>query len=256
MAMVQCKACGKIYDYEKNGCCPSCGAYNRPPRRERVDADGTVHHLTGQERRSVPHGGKVCFEKKECHEKKVCFEDEARKKPAHRSFSLTSGQRVLLVFMLFVVLGVIASFASSGRLHWGGSREPDTPSYPAHNVSEDPAVPSDDWLAWVPWQDALVGLADFDYADGQLTVWLYIGLPADQVLPDQIQLYGVDADAMDYSLEPELASEASYLGDSQWRLTFPLPSDNLYYDGTLGLSFLDDQGVEENSFLIPVFLTT
>ena len=63
MAMVQCKACGKIYDYEKNGCCPSCGAYNRPPRRERVDADGTVHHLTGQERRSVPHGGKVCFEK-------------------------------------------------------------------------------------------------------------------------------------------------------------------------------------------------
>lgn len=57
MAMVQCKACGKIYDYEKNGCCPSCGAYNRPPRRERVDADGTVHHLTGQERRSVPRGG-------------------------------------------------------------------------------------------------------------------------------------------------------------------------------------------------------
>ena len=103
MAMVQCKACGKIYDYEKNGCCPSCGAYNRPPRRERVDADGTVHHLTGQERRSVPRGGKVCFEKKECHEKKVCFEDQARKKPAHRSFSLTSGQRVLLVFMLFAV---------------------------------------------------------------------------------------------------------------------------------------------------------
>ena len=51
MAMVQCKACGKIYDYEKNGCCPSCGAYNRPPRRERVDADGTVHHLTGATRR-------------------------------------------------------------------------------------------------------------------------------------------------------------------------------------------------------------
>ena len=85
MAMVQCKACGKIYDYEKNGCCPSCGAYNRPPRRERVDADGTVHHLTGQERRSVPRGGKVCFEKKECHEKKVCFEEQARKKPAQQA---------------------------------------------------------------------------------------------------------------------------------------------------------------------------
>ena len=69
MATIHCKACGKSYNYEKNGCCPECGAYNRPPRRERVDADGTVHHLTGQERRSVPRGGKVCFEKKECHGK-------------------------------------------------------------------------------------------------------------------------------------------------------------------------------------------
>lgn len=47
MATVHCKACGKSYNYEKNGCCPECGAYNRPPRRERVDADGTVHHLDG-----------------------------------------------------------------------------------------------------------------------------------------------------------------------------------------------------------------
>lgn len=45
MATVHCKACGKSYSYEENGCCPSCGAYNRPPRRETVEADGTVHHL-------------------------------------------------------------------------------------------------------------------------------------------------------------------------------------------------------------------
>lgn len=31
MATVHCKACGKSYNYEKNGCCPECGAYNRPP---------------------------------------------------------------------------------------------------------------------------------------------------------------------------------------------------------------------------------
>ena len=36
MATVHCKACGKSYNYEKNGCCPECGAYNRPPRREQV----------------------------------------------------------------------------------------------------------------------------------------------------------------------------------------------------------------------------
>lgn len=251
MAMVQCKACGKIYDYEKNGCCPSCGAYNRPPRRERVDADGTVHHLTGQERRSVPRGGKVCFEKKECHEKKVCFEDQARKKPAHRSFSLTSGQRVLLVFMLFVVLGIIASFASSVRLHWGGSREPDTPSYPAHDASEVPAVPSDSWVG-VPWQGGQVGLLDYEYADGQLTVLLYIDLPADQVMLDQLQLYGFEQCAGYYSLEPEPPSEAEYLGEGRWQLTFPLPSDDLYYNNFLELSLLDADGVEENSILISV----
>ena len=248
MAMVQCKACGKSYNYEKNGCCPECGAYNRPPRRERVDADGTVHHLTGQERRSVPRGGKVCFEKKECHEKKVCFEDEARKKPAHRSFSLTSGQRVLLVFMLFVVLGIIASFASSVRLHWGGSREPETPSYPAHDVTEVPAVPSDSWVG-VPWQGGQVGLLDYEYADGQLTVLLYIDLPADQVMLDQLQLYGFEQCAGYYSVEPEPPSEAEYLGEGQWQLTFPLPSDDLYYNNFLELSLLDADGVEENSIL-------
>ena len=51
MATIHCKACGKSYNYEKNGCCPECGAYNRPPRREQVYADGTVHHLDGSSRR-------------------------------------------------------------------------------------------------------------------------------------------------------------------------------------------------------------
>ena len=58
MVRVKCRNCGKVYDYRKNEICPGCGAYNRPPRREVVDADGTVHIV--QE--------KVCFEEKECHE--------------------------------------------------------------------------------------------------------------------------------------------------------------------------------------------
>ena len=245
MAMVQCKACGKIYDYEKNGCCPSCGAYNRPPRRERVDADGTVHHLTGQERRSVPRGGKVCFEKKECHEKKVCFEDEARKKPAHRSFSLTSGQRVLLVFMLFVVLGIIASFASSGRLHWGGSREPDTPSYPVTPATQEPAV-SQDWLDWVPWQGGQVGLLGASYEDGVLQVELEIQRDPGDVLLDDFWLYCVDEDGQELT---RAVSDAS-CQEQYWTLHFDLSADwydNLQY---VELQLLAPDGTQDGFLLL------
>lgn len=239
MAMVQCKACGKIYDYEKNGCCPSCGAYNRPPRRERVDADGTVHHLTGQERRSVPRGGKVCFEKKECHEKKVCFEDQARKKPAHRSFSLTSGQRVLLVFMLFVVLGIIASFASSVQLHWGGSREPDTPA------TQEPAA-SQDWLWWSDWQGGRVGLLGASYEDGVLQVELEIQRDPGDVLLDDFWLYCVDEDHQELTLP---VSEAS-CQEQYWTLHFDLSADwydNLQY---VELRLLAPDGTQDGFLLL------
>lgn len=80
MATIRCKACGKVYVYEKEGCCPSCGAYNRPPKREWVNADGTVQHMTDAayaKRKQVM--GKVCFEEKECHEEKVCYEDQTRR---------------------------------------------------------------------------------------------------------------------------------------------------------------------------------
>ena len=79
MATIHCKACGAIYRYEKEGCCPKCGAYNRPPKRERVNADGTVQHMTDAAYEKRQHAqGKVCFEEKECHEEKVCYEDQAR----------------------------------------------------------------------------------------------------------------------------------------------------------------------------------
>ncbi len=71
MANVHCQSCGRTYDYEKYGCCPNCGAYNRRPRREWVDVDGTVHHGARKQE-------KVCYEKKTCYEEKVCFEEQAR----------------------------------------------------------------------------------------------------------------------------------------------------------------------------------
>ena len=85
MAAIRCKACGRLYDYRKEGCCPGCGAYNRPPKRERVNIDGTVQHMTDAAYERRQHAqGKVCFEEKECYEKKeshsqkVCYEDQAR----------------------------------------------------------------------------------------------------------------------------------------------------------------------------------
>lgn len=76
---VKCMACGKRYDYHEHGCCPECGAYNRPPQRNRVAADGTVHHMSDEEffsnspSRRRSQSGKVCFERD------VCYEDQARR---------------------------------------------------------------------------------------------------------------------------------------------------------------------------------
>lgn len=49
MASIRCKACGCTYDYNKEGMCPKCGAYNRPPHRERVDP-GRQRPLSGAPR--------------------------------------------------------------------------------------------------------------------------------------------------------------------------------------------------------------
>ena len=45
MTRVRCKGCGRRYSYETSGCCPHCGAYNRPPHRQSVKADGTVYRV-------------------------------------------------------------------------------------------------------------------------------------------------------------------------------------------------------------------
>ena len=79
MVLVKCKACSKRYDYHQHGCCPECGAYNRPPQRNRVGADGVVHHLKDTDfldntaKRRNSQSGKVCFERD------VCFEDQTRR---------------------------------------------------------------------------------------------------------------------------------------------------------------------------------
>lgn len=63
MATIRCKSCGRVYQYEKNGTCPKCGAYNRPPRKEIVEADGSIRYVTTE--------NKVCYEEEECYEDAV-----------------------------------------------------------------------------------------------------------------------------------------------------------------------------------------
>ena len=58
MAVIRCKACGRVYDYNKQGMCPKCGAYNRPPCRERVDPDGSVHFVESRDAAVPSHRGK------------------------------------------------------------------------------------------------------------------------------------------------------------------------------------------------------
>ena len=73
MPAIRCKACGKTYD-SREGFCPKCGAYNRPPRQEWVAAGGDVHYAQQE---------KVCYEQKECHEDKVCYENQTRRPRPH-----------------------------------------------------------------------------------------------------------------------------------------------------------------------------
>jgi len=41
MNMVRCEDCGRLYDYEEDGFCPKCGAFNQPPRdKQEMRVDG------------------------------------------------------------------------------------------------------------------------------------------------------------------------------------------------------------------------
>ena len=80
MPIIRCKTCGRTYSYEKQGMCPKCGAYNRPPRRERVDPDGSIHYL--DDRSAITGAVPNHPRDKVCYEKKVCYEEQTKKPSA------------------------------------------------------------------------------------------------------------------------------------------------------------------------------
>ncbi len=130
MASIRCKACGKTYDYRKEGFCPKCGAYNRPPRQEWVDAEGTVHYA-GQE--------KECYERKECHEEKVCYEEQTRRpKPYIRQHVPKKGIIGAVIAVVIVIMAINLPRYIFGSIF--GGKEELTPDYPGYDwSSEEPA---------------------------------------------------------------------------------------------------------------------
>ena len=52
MRKVRCYECGKQYDYDEDGFCPGCGAFNQPPRASRISADGAVVRMDGLNERN------------------------------------------------------------------------------------------------------------------------------------------------------------------------------------------------------------
>lgn len=155
MAMVRCKACGKSYNYEENGCCPSCGAYNRPPRWETVEADGTVHHLDDRAAptgRMPGGGGKVCFEEK------TCYEEQARGGRAHRASGKprrrTGGQPLFAKLVMAVIIAIaVGMIVSVVRMIIASSVWDHTQSTPDYTWDED--WDDGDWgdQDWSDWDE-------------------------------------------------------------------------------------------------------
>lgn len=153
MSAIRCRACGRSYDYEKQGLCPKCGAYNRPPRREWVDADGTVHDLDPRSAAVPPHRGK-----KVCYEQKTCFEDQThpggRVRSFHRDWSavrddarglldklrhLGKKQRDGLIGVAVALLVLLPPFLNSCHIdrYYEPAPEPEW----SVDTAEEPAIP-------------------------------------------------------------------------------------------------------------------
>lgn len=162
MQMIRCAACGKRYNYLQEGCCPRCGAYNRPPRREWVEADGSIRHGDGS---APPRPGKVCYEKKVCHEEKQCFEGQARKaqkKPAaqpaaknvHIPFKTrrakgnaqpnSVGMAILGIVLFFIII-FIKNSGLLDKVNWDHS-DRDNTNWSDSDWDSEPATPDVDYF--------------------------------------------------------------------------------------------------------------
>lgn len=159
MPNIRCKTCGRTYSYEKQGMCPKCGAYNRPPRRERVDPDGSVHYLDDRSAITgvVPNHprDKVCYEeqtKKHSAAGSVRFAAERfSKMPKKKRESSAASLVGVVLALIFSISGIRSCQADLARRFT--TPEPDypisEPVYPAYEAEADSVLTyeysSSDW---------------------------------------------------------------------------------------------------------------
>lgn len=166
MISVRCRSCGRRYDYAKDDCCPGCGAYNRPPKRELVDADGTVRHLSDAEFDEQAHAalGKVCFEEKECYEEKSCYEYEARPEAMQkreRPYGIKKGGAVAVGLTVAIACAMTVFFNIITSI----SREPEY-HFDEGYVIEEPVFDESDMTVDERWE---VDESDAGYRDTDFT---------------------------------------------------------------------------------------
>ena len=176
MRNIQCRSCGCRYDYAKEGMCPNCGAYNRPPRRETVEADGVVHHLDIAEE-VTPARGKVCYEEKECHEEmprkvrqgKGAESAAALFKKLEKNIGVrTAGKKKaeVKIAVILVIISLLCTIISN----LAAKREPAFPE-PESSIAqaEEWATPSGGNFAQT--KDGRFDIVDWDLNGSQLVIY-------------------------------------------------------------------------------------
>ena len=260
MPNIRCKTCGRTYSYEKQGMCPKCGAYNRPPRRERVDPDGSVHYLDDRSAITgvVPNHprDKVCFEEK------VCYEEQA-KKPSAAGTVRSAAERFskmpkkkresaaatlvgVILALIFSISGIRSCQADLARRFT--TPEPDYPTheqvYPAYEAEADSVLTyeysSGDWpdydgsgCCWPGQRFELMGM------------WPYVSSLSveDDVLIATVQYFPDDAIAPDLVVTLDDNSTITIpCFDAEYPFTYDLSllsEDERYHAALYTLDFPD-----------------
>lgn len=246
MPNIRCKTCGRTYSYEKQGMCPKCGAYNRPPRRERVDPDGSVHYLDDRSAITgvVPNHprDKVCFEEKVCYEEQtkkhsaagsVRFAAERfSKMPKKKRESAAASLVGVVLALIFSISGIRSCQADLARRFTTPEPDYSVPEqvYPAYEAEADSVLTyeysSSDWpdydgsgCCWPGQRFELMGM------------WPYVSSLSveDDVLIATVQYFPDDA------IAPDLVVT---LDDNS---TITIPCFDAEYPFTYDLSLLSEE---------------
>lgn len=241
MALLRCKACGKLYSYEKEGFCPKCGAYNRPPRKEWVDADGSVHYMKQRQADSgaVPHhdGKKVCFEQEtERPRRKAAVNwteayQTVQKAAANGSMrrSINSGRGIFIAIAAVVAALIIGSISGTGRNEF-------------ITVSPEPAYPDYGVTGWdgaTRYIQYVERGETFWIGDTALTVSDYCWMRQDEVTFLQVPV--ITSSEEEYGDAGEVITDArlvwGYAGDAQQNGWLAPVEAALYDDNVWQLSY-------------------